>query len=289
MLLSEDLLRKGINSPPPWHRLKEAIIIRADNVARYFFLGTPQEQWCLTTDFPNVAPPFPCMFIEFGMPSYSFSEGEYISLSRISTGAKNYLVGVMVEAVDFIPRQEDIGWVLRLSMIAKDQEFLTFPLDIYIKVKPNGEIHEDAPSYLPSGCYNLSPEEIVKDPYTNDEEPRNQFLALAFVPLLTLCFMNCRNVKLHEDLPVNPCKRRKQGVPFVKRYTLEIKPMIKILRREGNMDTSGFRNALHICRGHFKDYRESGLFGKYKGIYWWDAQVRGSASAGSIEKDYSIQ
>ena len=72
--------------------------------------------------------------------------------------------------------------------------------------------------------------------------------------------------------------------------TLEIEPMKRILRTEGQSEKTGLRQALHICRGHFKDYSKGGgLFGKYKGLYWWESQVRGSVSEGTIVKDYSVK
>jgi hypothetical protein len=34
---------------------------------------------------------------------------------------------------------------------------------------------------------------------------------------------------------------------------------------------------MHICRGHFKDYREGrGLFGKYHQLVWHPSLVRGT-------------
>jgi hypothetical protein len=48
------------------------------------------------------------------------------------------------------------------------------------------------------------------------------------------------------------------------------------------------KQALHICRGHFKDYRQSGLFGRHKGVFWWDMAARGSAEQGIVDKDYRI-
>lgn len=33
---------------------------------------------------------------------------------------------------------------------------------------------------------------------------------------------------------------------------------------------------------------ERGLFGKVKGVFWWDMSVRGNADHGVVEKDYHI-
>ena len=47
---------------------------------------------------------------------------------------------------------------------------------------------------------------------------------------------------------------------------------------------------MHICRGHFKDFREgTGLFGKLKGMYWWNQQLRGAPEFGVCDKDYQIE
>ena len=65
--------------------------------------------------------------------------------------------------------------------------------------------------------------------------------------------------------------------------------MKQILRTEGQSQSTGIKQGLHICRGHFKDYtRGRGLFGRFKGLYWWDSQVRGTAEKGIVVKDYRV-
>jgi hypothetical protein len=65
--------------------------------------------------------------------------------------------------------------------------------------------------------------------------------------------------------------------------------MQKTLREAAGADGS-LKHALHICRGHFKDYREgSGLFDKFRGMYWWDMHTRGSSKLGEIRKDYDVK
>jgi hypothetical protein len=46
---------------------------------------------------------------------------------------------------------------------------------------------------------------------------------------------------------------------------------------------------MHICRGHFKDFTEKGLFGdqKMKGTFWWHSYVRGTPHR-VMFKDYNI-
>jgi hypothetical protein len=111
-----------------------------------------------------------------------------------------------------------------------------------------------------------------------------------------LSLLHCKNVKL-EDVPVPPkvqAKREKRGIPNITFKTLIVEPMRQQVRREATDDPTGeqnhIRRALHIARGHFKDYRDGpGLFGKYQGLYWWDMHVRGSADIGTVVKDYQVK
>lgn len=111
--------------------------------------------------------------------------------------------------------------------------------------------------------------------------------------LLTISFMNCRNVTRTETYPkrhdVREAKRR--GLPLpTKYYTLQIEPLRKTLAGEGDMKSNGFKKALHICRGHFSHYtEEKPLFGKYSGQFWVPAHVRGSAESGKVVKDYAVK
>jgi len=113
-----------------------------------------------------------------------------------------------------------------------------------------------------------------------------------FVSLLTLSFMNCKNVRkvLNEpDAPLSRKFEKKHGRPLQKFYTLQIEAMGEILRKEGESEKTGLRKALHICRGHFSDYSEGkGLFGKYHGRYWVPSHIRGKRAFGTVEKDYEV-
>ena len=64
--------------------------------------------------------------------------------------------------------------------------------------------------------------------------------------------------------------------------------MREVLRKEGRAAETGVRQAIHLCRGHFKDYHYRsgrGLFGRTHGLYWWDMQVRGMRRPGQSRRD----
>ena len=82
---------------------------------------------------------------------------------------------------------------------------------------------------------------------------------------------------------------RKTKHPAAKWKVLTIEPMVRTLRIQGAIERNGISKALHICRGHFKDFSQgNGLFGRNKGLYWWDQHMRGDESAGVVIKDYKI-
>lgn len=115
--------------------------------------------------------------------------------------------------------------------------------------------------------------------------------ACTFSCLLAVSFMNCKNVSLviHEPPPkLSRAHQKRHGKPLVRFHTLDIQPMREILRTEGRAEEVGLKRSLHLCRGHFKDYREGGLFGKHHGLYWWEPHVRGSLSEGIVAKDYRV-
>ncbi|MDX6500592.1 MAG: hypothetical protein QOG23_3852 [Blastocatellia bacterium] len=43
-----------------------------------------------------------------------------------------------------------------------------------------------------------------------------------------------------------------------------------------------------VFDSHFQDYSTQGLFGKYKGIYWWSDHLPGHLRQGLVLKDYNI-
>lgn len=120
-----------------------------------------------------------------------------------------------------------------------------------------------------------------------------QIASVGYPAFLAISFLHCKNVTQIEHIPnkkKSAYHRRFSGHPLTKYYTLEIDPMKKVLHEEGQIESLGLKKALHICRGHFANYTEGkGLFGKYHGQFWIPQHVKGSASQGIVEKDYSVK
>lgn len=124
-----------------------------------------------------------------------------------------------------------------------------------------------------------------------DEANAGPIAAIWFPALLAISFCHCKNVTIQSqqfaDAAVTK-RRTRDGHPPVVFKVLEIEPMKTVLQKAGS-EHAGLKRALHICRGHFAEYQDRGLFGKYKGRFWISQHVRGSAKQGAVVKDYAIR
>lgn len=107
-----------------------------------------------------------------------------------------------------------------------------------------------------------------------------------------ISLMHCKNVELRPVEPIEALSRaqfKRRGRPLVRYHELHIEPMKAVLKTEGGAESVGLAKALHIARGHFKDFRNGkGLFGRFKGVYWWPQHLRGNAEEGVVHKGYRV-
>ena len=293
--------------------LPVATVIAIDNVARYYFddlQGRHQHGWYIS-DFPNLAPPFRVYFMEFRFPEQlafpnltAYGAGVLFVAHEIEPGARLEIPrGIVESQVSKLPRLREESWEDSIR-VGRD-EGLRWEVEAFLFTEPTkGEvigpclgqawlIDETGRNFLPGnrsvGC--LFAKAILEA--GPDEWYFLQTIAL-YPCLLATSLLHCKNVVIRDEKAPRSERRRAEregGSAPVRFKTLNIRPMQEILRREGKSETAGLKQALHICRGHFKDYREHGLFGKesHKAIYWWDQQVRGSAAEGVIAKDYNVK
>lgn len=274
--------------------INSAEIVVADNVGSYFYSRSENYRF---SSFPNVAPPFVSFFIETRVPSsrkHLFdmmdTVGCYfwtIDLNECSEEEKKRLgdIDAYARLMSF-----DVRWLLFCMPVgAKRGSLFTPYMRWAFGVKPDGTICDNEQEIVSIWVdeSNLIDGDEWETMYwfTNRE--------IVWPCLLALSFMHCKNVVMQRETPPAPLSKKhekKHGCPLVSYHTLNIEPMKKVLHTEGNAEKTGLKQALHICRGHFKDFSKGGgLFGKYKGLYWWDSQVRGSVQQGIADKDYAVK
>jgi hypothetical protein len=267
----------------------EAQVILAGHVHEY-----AQEHPDGIPDFPDMplcVPPFPVMIIEFGQ------------------------ITVRLRCTDGRPEQKDRSYVAALLISQRVRDYKgTVPPDIHVGPDDwrisiawlytirnrwvslqHGEnlyVTEDGRPVDASIASIYGHEEM-------DDEITGIWNVYQLTRLIgmTLGLLNCRNTVLVDRSPKPPrkSKPKKAAKPKyrLRVHTLEVKPIRKKYRGEApesDEEAPRRRHSLHICRGHFKDFRDGpGLFGKYRGVYWWDAQQRGTKSVGIVEKDYDVE
>jgi hypothetical protein len=250
-------------------------VIQIDNVADYYY-QSDQEYWDLRKDFPNLAPPFSQFWVEHHIPAriQSLEKG----VTNVGNMIQHGRLGALVTSLDpalFTPR----GGVLPGTrwLVAFDL-FLDY-----------GRLAPVQGASGPNGTVFLMLDEhggVLDTPLmfslaNKSEERIMQCMMVWLHPTyLAISFLHCKNVTTSmESMPAPLAKKFRAKHPGVQptRYrTLVIEPLKAILRTQGKSGEVGLAKAMHICRGHFRDYRQGpGLFGKYHQLVWTPQTLRG--------------
>lgn len=303
--LYDSIMRGGYYEPESRFYLAQSHVIVADNIAEYFYDGTEQTIWKLAEDFPNLAPPLEFMFFDFVAPAFSREKG--VRKSWADTSFRRW--GVLVHghecddadgtAAHFMHKYhliEQPTWVLACGVFLENRSGnIAEVVNFFLPVDQHGSVcaRPDGQKGV-VGLLTSSAEENIRRSLGVNElshEHVSAFYQLFACACLTISFMHCKNVTQNLVVPPDDRKAKavRRGVPPPVRYhVLDIEPMKTVLRTEGQIEKTGLKKALHICRGHFATYDEKPLFGKVRGTFWKPSHVRGSLSEGAVVKDYRV-
>ena len=118
--------------------------------------------------------------------------------------------------------------------------------------------------------------------------------AASLVAWTTLAMMNCANIDTVEHKAPDAFQkaRVKSGKkPLVAYHTVRVDlgQTPRQIAAESLPSADGSTPRRHKKRGHMKDYRGGkGLFGRYKGVWYWGPTLAGSAEEGIIVSDYEV-
>jgi hypothetical protein len=250
-------------------------VLKIDNVADYYFQGTDQENWDLTRDFPNLAPPYPAFWAEHKLPRVIRSKEKGDTDVSVLTQGR---VGVLIHALDPKeqrtegPAPEGTRWILLGDLfIDYNQGEVQGPHGAcYFCVDAEGKI--------------LSTPRMQTYCADDQREVMKSYMTWFHPTLLAVCFLHCKNVLVQDEAVDKPLAKKyhaRTGTWPVKYKTLVIEPLKAILRTQGRSQELGIQRAMHICRGHFADYTQGrGLFGKYHGKFWIPSSVRSTKRGG---------
>lgn len=232
---------------------------------------------------PNIAPPFRSFFMFARSPRLWRAGG---SIFKEATRGQ---VGAL-----FTAARGDSGWSVSAQGIGgNEHRHAWFPYVIQWDVNKEGRLAwKEAGSFALGTFKPLEPLTLYGQPATGEQ--LIDFMTVWMYPFaLATTLLHCKNVSARRvEVPAKlRSAQAKRGRPSFSYSVLDITPMKRTLQDEGGIGRGGsIQKALHICRGHFKDYRDgAGLFGRYKGLFWWEQALRGSAETGEHAKDYRVK
>ena len=264
-------------------------VLLIDNVADYYYVGTGQEYWDLSRDFPNLAPPFDCFWCEHRLAGriHSDAKGDTDARGLLGKEARMGVFFLVFDSQD-IERGKDFPagtrWVYMAEIFihydhVKGDRAHGPHGTILIAVDAEGRIL-DAPQIQSYGGPECN--EVMK-----------HIMIWLHPSLLAICFLHCKNVTVVDEAVAKPLAKKhhaRTGQWPVKYKTLVIEPLKQVLRAQGKSGEVGLAKAMHICRGHFADYTQGkGLFGKYHGRYWMPAVVRGTKGKSAPAREIEIK
>lgn len=296
--------------------------IEITGAARWFLEESEKTYWSYSEDFPSVMLPYPYTWMEY-LPPKTINQGgqrEHIPRELQAMGCMAVAVEVNEGEEQDVIRADMLGklifesaaeqgiqtvrppadadtqrriqtaleaghsakWIVIFKMYAEtmNRAFDLYGMATYLDSE--GRMIPDLHIFFGQGPYFAGPGANASGPVVGPH---------VFPFLFALSLMHAKNVTL-EDVPTSPAlakKHAKRGRPTLRFKTLRVISMRKAASASAAPGESSSRQAMHLARGHFKDFRDGkGLFGKHKGLYWWDMHVRGDKANGQIVKDYEV-
>lgn len=261
--------------------IRQAVPFQITNVAEYFYLGTPQEVWSIYHDFPRPVPPFQNTWMEWTLPKTTFSLGEHKELDLGQDFSRvGCLMGSRPLDEDILKKAfPDVPYILSLVVFAerriKNSPPLMFPQVSFGLTKDWNPV-----SFCKEKPGNVSYVFHGANPGPGSDEALGDIgktsCSMLYPALLAISLLNCKNVST-SDVKVDAAlvrSHKRKGRDITPGYkVIEIQPLTKHIKNVSG-ETGYSSKVASIIRGHFKDYSQGkGLFGKYKGMFWWDQRL----------------
>ena len=169
-------------------------------------------------------------------------------------------------------------------------QFYFYPRLVQVVGKRTGE-----PLTVPiAPRYDLSTSQLklAPDLIADIEESRKIMGERANLVWFACTLLTCKNISteiIAPDKKLQKARQRRGKAPLRDYYVLNVNlPGQRQFAAGTNKSNEHVR--FHTVAGHLADYREgAGLFGKYKGVFWIPAHVRGDRDKGNVTKSYALQ
>lgn len=282
-------------------------------VAEHFYVNDEKINWKVT-DYINLAPPFDRAWWEYKMPYQINFEGHLVHTSKMFAGRRigvyevsNRIGSLLGERLT--PRM--IGDMLNETMgqvrSPDNDPNIDVPMSHWTGFVPCFivfrylfmEMADGSPKLMvihgdtvgPNGEASVSTAIHIAWDYEMEVDIIQAFDNFYHPYFYAESLLHCNNVSTEPSH--SPRHIRRQIERTFKRKPLEFKQLTidtSITKRRSKSGKSNFEtlHARHLVRGHFKDYRDKGLFGKYKGVFWFAPHERGDEST-QVQKEYIVK
>jgi len=289
----------------------DAVLVKIQNVRDYYIEHWKEHTWDQIRSFTCVKLPFPKILFAY---DHGFKNPETggVTLRHVNVGVakcsvENFLLKASEDKVDLGDTIHVIHTLEPDSVIearmAVDGRSLPGQWHVFIdkmgKVLTNEEQHLGWIWTRDPTDTKLLQRLIRMDGRYEDTEWLEEFESSicrhGSIALAAVQFMNCKNVEVLDNPPSRQqrraAERERKPVPATYK-TLLIHPLGKprrVVRQGAGEVVAGV--SLHICRGHFKDFRVGPGLGRahVHGVWWWSPMVRGTSERGTVVKDYAIE
>lgn len=276
--------------------LTGAVCIEASNVARYFdenYIGTGRDGEAWQNDLKCLAPPHGKFFVEWERPNIpTATRMGVLFVACAPHEAERVACSIFAEAGirSTLEKIAAFRANVRCKWIYITLDFMEFARTPGYGSRLRGPFHVGATSVAEDGSVLNYWFQIGSG---IDREESLQVAAAALVGWTALAMLNCQNIvtDVHKAPDAFQKSRKKGGkLPLVSFHTIRV-DLDKTPRQVAaeSLPGDGSPKRLHKKRGHMKDYRKgAGLFGRYRGVWYWGPALAGSEEAGVVVSDYEV-
>ena len=277
--------------------LAGATCIEASNVARYFgdnYIGTGRDGEAWQNDLKCLVPPHGKFFVEWELPNIPTATRMGVLFVACAPHEAERVACTIFAEAGIRSTLEKIALFranVRCKWIYITVDFLEFhPAEGYGS-RLRGPFHVGATSVAEDG-------EVLNYWFQIgsgiDREESLQVAAASLVGWTALAMMNCQNIVTDEHRAPDAfqkARKRNGKRPFVsfRMIRVDLDKTPRQIAAE-SLPGDGSTPRRHKKRGHMKDYRKgSGLFGRYKGVWYWGPALAGSETEGVVISDYEVR
>lgn len=279
---------------------ERAQCIEASNVARFFedtYIGQDKAGAdAFWKDLKSLVPPFDSFFVEWERPNIPTAlRAGVLFLACRPWEADHVARHILGDAANMTPKKIAEFSLKNPKWIYLTLDFLEFPNNKEEHISGlRGPYHLGVVGVMEDGSYTDFWFSDMTGAISKDES--NQIGGATLVGWTALAMLNCQNIDtVKHDAPeaFQKARARRNKLPLVSYRTIKVN-LEKTPRSIGSaalpeVDAEGRPVRLHQKRGHIKNYNKgNGLFGKYKGIWYWGPQLAGSGSEGVVVSDYEV-